>query len=81
MSSIDPYLPLDSVSSRRVSIYITRDVAFDLDKMNQVTKKILGKLGCDACHSGRILDYHIIENFVVNPKTLDITDMPGGIRF
>ena len=66
---------------RRVNIYITRDVAFNLKKMNEVTKKVLGRLGCDECHSGRILDFHIIEDFVVNPKSLDITDVPGGLRF
>ena len=71
----------DTGGDRRVNIYVTRDVAFNLDKMFQITKSVLGKLGCDQCHSGRILDYHIIEDYVVNPKTLDITDLPGGVRF
>jgi hypothetical protein len=48
--------------------------------MNQITKTVLG-LGCLECHSGRILDYHIIEDFVVNPKSLEVTELPGGGRF
>lgn len=76
MSSIK--LPSDPVPWRRVNVYVTRDVAFDLDKMNQVTKKVLGRLGCDNCHSGRLIDFHIIEDFVVNPRTLDVQDLPRG---
>ncbi len=73
-------LPQDPVPLRRVNIYVTREVAFNLEKMHQVTKTVLGKLGCEACHSGRILDFHIIEDFVVNPKSLEVTELPGGIR-
>ncbi len=73
-------LPQDPVPQRRVNIYVTREVAFNLDKMNQITKTVLGKLGCENCHSGRILDFHIIEDFVVNPKSLEVTELPGGIR-
>jgi len=76
----DVGLPQDPVPNRRVNIYVPRDVAFNIDKMFQVTKTVLGRLGCDQCHSGRILDFHIIEDFVVSPK-LDVTDLPGGGRF
>ena len=76
-----PKLPTDPVPWRRVNIYVTRDVAFNLDKMFQITKDVLGKLGCDQCHSGRILDFHIIEDFVVNPKSLEVTELPGGVKF
>jgi len=62
---------------RRVKVYVTRDIAFNLDKMNQVTKKVLDRLGCEGCHSGRMIDFHIIEDFVVNPK-LELQDLPGG---
>jgi len=71
-------LPQDPIPVRRVNVYVTRDVAFDLKKMNEVTAKVLGRLGCDGCHSGRLIDYHIIEDFVVNPATLKIEDLPGG---
>ena len=75
MSNIS--LPQDPIPIRRVNVYVPRDVAFDLDKMNQITKKVLGRLGCDNCHSGRLIDFHIIENFVVNPK-LELQDLPGS---
>jgi hypothetical protein len=74
-------LPQDPIPVNRVNIYVTRDVAFNIDKMFQITKTVLGKLGCDGCHSGRILDFHIIEDFVVNPKSLDVHDLPGAQRF
>jgi hypothetical protein len=74
-------LPQDPIPVNRVNIYVTRDVAFNLEKMVQVTKTVLGRLGCDQCHSGRILDFHIIEDFVVNPKSLDVHDLPGAQRF
>lgn len=74
-------LPQDPIATNRVNIYVTRDVAFNIEKMFQVTKTVLGKLGCDGCHSGRILDFHIIEDFVVNPKSLDVHDLPGAQRF
>jgi hypothetical protein len=70
----------DPVPGHRVNIYVTREVNFNLEKMQQVTKNVLGRLGCDACHSGRILDFHIIEDFVVNPKSLEVNELPGGIR-
>ena len=75
-------LPLgrDLVPARRVNIYVTREVAFDIKQMFEVTKKVLGKLGCDQCHSGRILDFHIIEDFVVNQKG-DVVPMPGAPGF
>ena len=74
-------LPQDPIPVRRVNIYVTRDVAFNLKKMNEITAKVLGRLGCDGCHSGRILDFHIIQDFVVNPKTLEITDLPRELQF
>jgi hypothetical protein len=45
-------LPQDPVPIRRVNIYVTREVAYNLDKMFQITKTVLGKLGCEGCHSG-----------------------------
>jgi hypothetical protein len=70
-------LPQDPVPDRRVTVYVPRDVAFNLNKMNEITKKVLGRLGCDECHSGRLIDFLIIEDFVVNSK-LEVQDLPGG---
>ena len=80
MSKVNPQASLELAPQRRVNIYVTRDVAFNLDKLNQITKSVLGRLGCDGCHSGRYLDFHIIEDFVVNQKG-EINELPGGVRF
>ena len=74
-------VPTDPVPGAGMNIYVTRHVAFNLDKMSQITKDVLGKLGCDQCHSGRILDFHIIEDFVVNSMSLEVTELPGGVKF
>lgn len=63
----------------RVRIALTRDVAFDLKKMQRVTASILDRLGCGGCHSGHILEFLEIREFVVNPKTLDVQELPQGI--
>ena len=67
--------------NNRVTVHVTKDVAYNLDKMTKVTANVLVKLGCGGCHSGRILDFQIIENFVVNPKTLEIHESVGGLQF
>jgi hypothetical protein len=64
-----------------VRIYVSRDVAYNLDKLMTVTKNVLGKLGCDECHSGRILDFVILEDFMVNPKSLEVTEVDIGRQF
>jgi hypothetical protein len=72
-----PQLPQDPVACH---IFVPREVAFNLDKMKQVTEKVLGRLGCGGCHSGRILIFHTLQNFVVNARTLDVEEiMPTGV--
>lgn len=68
-------------SNDRVTVHVTKDVAYNLEKMTKVTANVLKKLGCDGCHSGRILDFQIIEDFVVNPKTLDVIENVGNVHF
>jgi hypothetical protein len=63
----------------RVRIYVSQETAFDLKKMQKVTASVLGKLGCGGCHSGRILDFVHLNDFVVNPQTLDVHEVgPQG---
>jgi len=71
----------DPMPGRTVNIFVPREVAFDLQKMNRVTAQVLGRLGCGQCHSGRILHFHTLEDFVVNAKTLEVEElMPGALR-
>jgi len=69
-------LPQDPVPMRRVNVFVPREVAFDLDRMQQVTKEVLGRLGCGGCHSGRLIDFHITEDFVVNEQ-LEVRELAG----
>jgi hypothetical protein len=62
---------------RPVNIFVPREVAFDLSKMGRVTEQILGRLGCGNCHSGRVLVFHTLEDFVVSPK-LEIGEIALG---
>lgn len=63
---------------REVRVMLTRDVAYDLAKMQKVTASVLERLGCGGCHSGHVLDFRIIQDFVVNPKTLDVQEATAG---
>ncbi len=60
---------------RTITIHVTSDVANDLKKMQQVTANVLGKLGCAPCHSGHILNFKEISEFVVNPSTLAVNQL------
>lgn len=60
-----------------VRIHVSRDVAFDLDKMQKITASVLDKLGCGACHSGRILEFIHLEEFVVDPGSLEVREVIG----
>jgi len=58
-----------------VNVYVPKEASFDLQKMQKVTAEILGRLGCPGCHSGRILHFRTLEDFVVNPKTLEVQEL------
>ena len=67
-----------TLQSPRVTVHITREMAYNFDKMTQITKSVLGKLGCDGCHSGRVIDWVITQEFVTNPKTLQVDEGFNG---
>ncbi len=58
-----------------VRINITSEVAYDLEKMQKITAEVLSRIGCGGCHSGRILDFVHLDNFVVNPETLEVRNV------
>ena len=63
----------------RISVYVPTKVLYDLESMQRITQSVLDKLGCGGCHSGRILDFLELEEFTVNPKTLEVSEgRPGG---
>lgn len=62
----------------RVTIQVPTKALYDLDSMQKITAQVLGKLGCGKCHSGRILDFQALSQFVVNPETLEVNELLGG---
>ena len=61
----------------RVRVFVSREVAHDLAKMQKITATVLGRLGCGGCHSGRSLEFVMLQDFVVNPQTLEVTEVAG----
>ena len=64
-----------------VQVYVNGDVLYNLEKMQKITAEILGRLGCGGCHSGHVLDFQHLQEFVVNPQTLEVEEIFGGKRF
>jgi hypothetical protein len=63
--------------SDRIRVFVPHEAAYDLQKMNKITASVLAKLGCGGCHSGRILDFVSLHDFVVHPKTLEVSESMG----
>jgi hypothetical protein len=75
MADLNPQpLPPRSV----VSVYVPSKALYDLESMQKITAQVLDKLGCPGCHSGRVLDFRELEQFVVHPETLEVTELRGG---
>jgi hypothetical protein len=62
----------------KVAIYVSTKTLYDIQAMQKVTAQVLEKLGCPGCHSGRVLDFIELEQFVVNPESLEVTEVRGG---
>lgn len=76
MNEINPQ-PLPP-GADRVRVYVSQGALYDLGKMNKITANVLGRLGCGGCHSGRILDFIALDEFVVNPVTLEAHEVLAG---
>lgn len=59
----------DTVSSGNlVRVTVPARVAYDLGSMQKVTASVLGKLGCEACHSGFDIRFDVVREFIVDEK-------------
>jgi hypothetical protein len=76
MNDINPQ-PLPPFADR-VRVHVPQAALYDLAKMNRITANVLGRLGCGGCHSGRILDFVALDEFVVNPVTLEAHEALAG---
>jgi hypothetical protein len=65
----------------RVRVFVPSSASNNLEQMQKITASVLGKLGCPGCHSGRILDFVTLQEFVVNPATLEVQELsPAGMQ-
>jgi len=48
-------------ANNAVNVHVSADVLFNLDKLVGVQKTVLGRLGCQACCSGFIINYQLQE--------------------
>jgi hypothetical protein len=55
-------------SSRQVHVTVPASAAYSLDKMQSISKQVLGKLGCGGCHSGFDIRFLTEMNFRFNEK-------------
>jgi hypothetical protein len=70
MSAINPQ-PLPP-AAQRIRVLTPYDAFFNLEKMNKITAAVLNNIGCRGCHSGVTLDFTVLQEFVVDPATLEV---------
>lgn len=51
-----------------VTISIPAKIAYNIDAMHDVVKRVAGILGCDGCHSGFDFRFRHVLDFVVNQE-------------
>lgn len=61
-----------------VTVYVPPEALFDIKAMTKITQATLGKLGCPGCHSGRDIRFVELNQFIVNPKTFEVSALAGG---
>jgi hypothetical protein len=52
-------------TAKKVTVTVPREILYDIDKMQALTRKLLGRLGCPGCHSGVIFNFQEEVEFVV----------------
>jgi hypothetical protein len=52
--------------NRPVNVRVPAEVAFDIEKVQQIQKEILGRLGCVACCSGFDIRFILETEFMVD---------------
>jgi len=68
MSDLKAKLASDPMPGRVVHVTVPVSLAYNLDKMQAVTKTVLGKLGHVGCHSGFDLRFIHENDFKFNEK-------------
>lgn len=53
------------VRTNTVRVSVPASVAYNFGRMQEVTKEILGRLGCEECHSGYDIRFDVIRDYRV----------------
>jgi len=61
-------LAASSLAGRVVRVSVSADLHNNFDGMTRVTKSVLGKLGCEGCHSGFDIRFDVASQFVADEK-------------
>jgi len=61
-------LAAGSLGGRVVRVSVSADLHNNFDAMQRVTKSVLGKLGCEGCHSGFDIRYDVARQFAADEK-------------
>jgi hypothetical protein len=64
--------------NRPVNVRVPAEVAFDLDKVQQIQKDVLGRLGCQACCSGFDIRF-VLENEFIVDRELNVRELGGPV--
>lgn len=64
---------------RGVRVVIPAEVAFDLGKFQKAFGNLVERLGCRECASGVDCTFRLQRDFIVNPKTLGVEGIQGGV--
>jgi len=59
---------LTSSLGQVVNVRIPAGFAHNFDAMQKVTRTVLGKLGCEGCHSGFDIRYDVVREFVADEQ-------------
>lgn len=70
--------PQDPIPLRVVQVTIPASVAFNFDKMVEINKTVLDKLGCPTCHSGFDIRYDFEQVFEFDEKLNLVESLKEG---
>jgi hypothetical protein len=75
------HTPVRAISTHApIVVRIPAEVTFDLTKFNKVIANLGERLGCGPCISGANCNFEIIREFLVDPATLKVDVLSGGLH-
>ena len=75
---MDNRLALQSRGSRVINVALPAKAAYDFDVMQKVTRELVGRLGCENCHSGYDFRFELISRYSVDPQDFQLREEIGG---